>query len=380
MVAVDSAKPDDKVLDCLRIDTSGKGKFADAASIPIKWPAAEGGGSTYVPVGPVSLKVVRNGKEVPVIARGYLVAPAGEVMTGFLVLGVCCEGECQFGPSVRAVRIVDSSGNFTMNTPAGPDPRVPGRTTPGERVLIDAASAKQPLPDILAGISPRQSKPDADGRTFVEAGQYGNPVLVDGVWYDLKVSDDGAKVKAAPTPGPIGKVRLDADRWHATLASADHILAVDAGKEAVDVPAGKYAVQMAWVRKDKAAVMLVDFRSLRGEANLIEVAAGKIASDPFGLPLTARIEVHNEVLHPMPTSGLLSTSLPDVGGEAPAREVVFQPTLADAGGRWIRDIVMSRGDKPAAAAGADAEPPKAGHFEVTDAAGKVVYTAALEFS
>ena len=77
LVALDSAKADDKVLDVLRIDVTGKGQFTAAAFMPIKWPKDDGTGS--VTFGPVTLKVTRDGREMAVAFRGNIISGAGGV-------------------------------------------------------------------------------------------------------------------------------------------------------------------------------------------------------------------------------------------------------------------------------------------------------------
>jgi hypothetical protein len=391
-VALDSAKPDDKVLDVLRFDTTGQGKFDGAPTTTIKWSAPEEGNFASSQFGPLPLKVQHDGKDVPTIARGQIYRQGKEIVSLTLVIGACREGECKFGQTVRAVRIVNSSGNLSMNTASKPDPRLQGRMTPGDMILIDAATAKQPLPSLMDGLGLIEAKAtDDEGRSFDPAGQYGNPILVDGAWYDLKISDDGAKITASPTPGPMGKIKLNADRWQATFISADHILSVNAGKDAMDIPAGKYSFQYAWLRKGKAAVMLVDSRAMTAKAGQFEVVGGKTLENPFGSPITCSVQVSVEtpIMAPVPMSGSLSGSLPSTGNAAAPRSFVFQPKIEDADGRWVRDIVVPLPAIPAPAAGTNAaadkgaapvEPLKVGHFEVTDKDGKIVYSAALEFS
>ncbi len=367
VVALDSAKADDKVLDVLRFDASGTGKFTAEASIPLKWHRLAGKGAFIIggadgrtlvgstdsgeqaaqPQGesasiePQTFKVTRYGRQVPVMVRGNLTTMASAPAAVFLQIGSCLEGTCAFGDQVRAVRIIDTTGNQKMTDPTTVTLKngAPAGIVTGDALMIET--------DARDGNPLFSSPAEADGKRFGAPGFYGQPAFVDGKWYDVTISADGAKVTAAPTKGPFGRIKLGADQWLALLVSAEHVLAIEAGKDAVEVPAGKYAVIQSQMVKNKSVAIVGDYAGMaQGKAmTLFEVAADKSIENPFGLPFTTRVEAA-------------------VAG----RTVTLTPTIRDSGGRSVGRLAAT-----------DPEA-KAGQFEVCDAAGKVVYSAALEYT
>ncbi len=344
--ALDSTKADDKILDVLRIDAAGTGKFVDAPSTVFKWPAADGTGSAMI--GPLALTIVRDGRKVPVQVRGFINGNTDGPVALYLMFGSCLEGQCAFGDTVRTVRFIDTTGNLRMDDPVKilAKDGAPTGFTPGDEIAMEILKGDSQIgPDN----NPDDPASKAEGMRFRLAGEYGQPLLVGGKWYDLAVSADGTKVSAAPAKGPFGKIKMDADQWEAQLVSTDHVFTVSGGKDPVEVPAGKYAVLRAALTKSGQLVGISDDRLMnpKGGAELFEVAADKTAEGPFGPPLTARVEVALN-----------------------GRNAIFTPVIADAGGRAMGNLY------------AVSDPAHQPHhqFEVRDAAGKVIYSAALEFS
>jgi hypothetical protein len=320
LVAIDAAKADDKFLNVVRIDADGTGKFTAEASISFSWPAADGTGAADI--GPATLTLVRDGRKVPVEVRGSAASNATGVVSLFLQFGSCLEGQCAFGDKVRGVRIVDVTGNFRMDDAAKvtvKDGTVRGITR-GDAVQVD------------------------DGKgAFVPVGSVGQPVRVDGAWYDVAVSADGAQVSATALKGPFGKIKIDADKWTAMLIGPEHVFSLSGGNDPVEVPAGKYAVQMASVSKSGASMAISDSRLVEGKAEMFEVAADKTVENPFGSPLTARVEVAQN-----------------------GHVAVLTPVILDCGGRQVMNVMAPA--KPAA------------EFQVFVPNGAVAFAASLEFT
>ena len=184
---------------------------------------------------------------------------------------------------------------------------------------------------------------------IVAAGWYGQPVQVDGTWYNVVMSGGGTQVTATPSRGPFGKIRIDADSWTATLVSAEHILKVQGGKEPVSVPAGRYVVHAATIDKAGVRAGIVDNRIAGGKGRTVfEVGACQVAVNPFGAtPFTARVAVQQQ-----PKS----------------RTVLFQPTITEGGGRTVASVI---------AVGPDGRQ-DVGEIQVYSN-GRMVYSAALDF-
>jgi hypothetical protein len=99
--------------------------------------------------------------------------------------------------------------------------------------------------------------------------------------------------------------------------------------------------------KDKSMAIVGDYPGMaEGKAmTLFEVAADKSIENPFGSPFTASVEA-----------------------AMAGRTVTFTPAIKDSGGRSVGRLAAT-----------DPEA-KGGQFEVCDAAGKVIYSAALEYT
>lgn len=325
VVAWDADKADEKSLNVLRIDADGTGKFTAEASVPIKWPAADGTGSAQI--APTTITLVRGGHKIPVSVTGFVSSSGGRMASMSLLFSTCLEGPCAFGGKAYPVRVVDTTGNFLAGDPAKVTLKdgVPVGQVRGDMVWIDGG----------------------EGGQLKSLGAIGQPVLVDGKWYVVTVSADQAKVTAAPLAGPLGKIKIDADPWQATLIGTEHVLSLAGGKEPLEIPAGKYAVVTASVVKSKAVLTMTDYRLPQGRAEMFEVPADKTAEHFIGSPLASRVEV-----------------------AMTGRTAIFSPTITDVGGRTVAVL----------AALAEARAKLNNQFEVRDADGKTVYSAALEFS
>jgi hypothetical protein len=325
VVAFDAEKADAKILDVLRIDSDGTGKFTADASIPIAWPAPDGTGSAQI--GPATITLVRDGRKVPVTVKGVAASSTSGMASMFLIFSTCLEGQCAIGDKTYTVRLVDTTGNFRA-----------------------ADAAKVTLKD---GVPVDQGRGDAiwvaagEGAQLKSVGSLGQPFLMDGRWYEMSVSADQSKVTASAVKGPFGKIKVDADQWQARLVGTERVIAISGGKEPVEVPAGKYAVLTGSMTKSKVLAMMTDSRFAQGKAAMFEVPADKTVENPFGQPLATSVEV-----------------------TLTGRNAIFMPTVTDAGGRFVGSFfVLGTGVSKSG-----------GQFEVTDADGKIVYSASLEFS
>jgi hypothetical protein len=344
MVAVDSANASDKDLNVLRIDATGDGKFTPAATLPIKWAAEEGTSSN---VGPGTVRLTRGGRQVPVEVSGYLVRSSAGIQVIYLRFGACMEGQCAFGEKVHTVRFIDMTCNFRADDPTKVIMKdgAPTGVTTGDALWIEQGAGGGPAVPPTEQVRVLGGEVLASGG-FSLAGEVGQPIMVDGVWYDLTLSADGTKVAAAPLKGPFGKVKVDADQWSATLVG-ERVFNLTNLKGAIEVPAGKYAVLSGTMMKAGAGATFADTRLRAGMlATMFEVAAGKTAENVFGPPLSASVAFQGK-----------------------DRAVTFTPAITDAGGRTVSSF-YSAGTTPATI----------GKFEVCGADGKTVYSAALEFS
>ncbi|MBE3135356.1 MAG: hypothetical protein IMZ55_17965, partial [Acidobacteria bacterium] len=255
-VALDAEKADAKYYDVLRLDLTGKGDFRDALQVPRIYlrpqPGAPGQGTAEyefaaafpaMPVGPrrVGAGIVIGYEE------GAALGSATKLWYGF---STCAVGECRFGDKVYKVRFRDHTGNLSVRDTQGPDRaegyagrRIKGRY--GDWFCVDCYEDG----DKVRWASNIRGDPILYGdrewhinEQCIPQALYGQPVLVDGRWWDVRVTEDGGHVAAEPSTGPMAQIQLDHPFWRLILIGPSAVLHVQGGKEPVPVPAGRYEV------------------------------------------------------------------------------------------------------------------------------------------
>lgn len=329
-VAIDSLLPDAADLDLLRIDFSGKGLFHDGPTVPLGGSAEQG--SVY--------EFKRDGKIIPaLVIADYQPGPAGRSMQ--LRFGTALEGDCRFGERVYPVRFIDRTSNLRCNDKAAAireNGRVIGATNGDAMVIGDEASG-----------------PQAMAREF----DYGQPVKVDGVWYDVKLTGGGAKVVAEPLDLPAAWLEIPHDKWVIKLISQGRALTLYGSREPVAIPAGDYSIvwfaeeiligrDFATLRIDSdqaliAHVWTCGFDMTQGRARTFKAVAGETVKLPLGSPLIATVDARVE-----------------------GRTVTMEFSVVGSYGASL-DWLQASGGKLQAAT-----------IKVVDASGEVVHTAGLE--
>ena len=335
-VAVDSAKPDAKAPDILRLDFTGKGRFTDAPTVPLKDISTGGGFFQHIyniqaKFGPETIQADLPGGKVPVIVRGEYFK-ADQYRHLLLSVGTALQGRCRFGRRVVAVRIIDGDGDLRLGgTWRALGPRLfGGQVTPGDTLAIDTGDGS-----FTKGV-----------RKFC----YGSPVEIDGAWYDVKLAEDGKKITAEPLKVDLGKIQIDHPKWSCLLVGRKYLLRLSGGPAPVTVPADRYMVTKyeqwgpAGAAGRRAYLSCSDLATGAGAS--VAVTAGKTAKVTLGSPLTASVSITKR------SGDMLSLSL----------------VLLDASGRKVSDLQLPNGKQPAA--------PK---VVVKDADGKPIYTCSLEY-
>jgi hypothetical protein len=323
-VAVDSVKADDTAYNVIRI-ADAAGKFDSAQGIPLD--ASKAGVGGMVPFGPATVTISLSGKPSVFMVRGVCqITEAGPVLLQ-LSLGAVLEGQCAFGDKTYTVRCVDATYNLKMDDRAqivcGSLDTVLS-VTPGDYVLVDTG----------------------DG-TFTKSVAYayvGQPIRVDGAWWDVLISPDGTQITAEKLGMPAGRLKVSASDWTLKLAGRDRVLLIEGNADGVEVPAGRYSVISAAIRREDTSVSIAETRMAQGKAEVVEIAAGKTAELPLGPPLESR------------TTAAVN-----------GRQVTFTPALVDAGGRAA--LSFAKGGALVQCT-----------VQVSGADGKPVYSAAIEFT
>ncbi len=284
-VAFDADHPNATEPTLMRINTTGELDFRGAPTIRL---TRQEDGQVAYGVGPGVATVNVDGEDVPVTFHGRYIPSDGG---GYLKLGLECvlQGFCEFGDRTLAVRIADGDGNARVGDPVEPmllGGRVVGRT-PGDTVNVDLGDGTF-----------------TDASTVVRA-MYGQPLLIDGVWWLLRVSDDRTEVSADRLDEQTGWVRIDNQNWEAMFIGEKYVYRqyYNPSAETFPLPPGRYIVirYKQWAEAemdDSQPAILVEppfGRNgpflLDGREPTFEVAAGQTAKLPIGTPLHAGLTV-----------------------------------------------------------------------------------------
>jgi hypothetical protein len=271
-VAIDSDSPDSKVPNVVRLDFTRQGRFAGAPVVPLV--RTSRGSQFNGQIGPATVQVPRGKTSLPVHVSGRYYK-SGDYRNVTLSLSTALEGTCQFGEKTYPVRIIDGNSNLRCGDTTRPQRRggkVRGLIW-GDRLIVDTGDGK------FGGA--------------VEKSYYGHPVMVDGAWYDVKLSSDGTKVSATPSDLETAKLKIPHDRWTITLAGAKYVFALSGKDEPVEIPADRYTVtQFCQFDKGKRMNRLAsgDLDARRGTAKALNVPAGETTELAIGTPLTASIK------------------------------------------------------------------------------------------
>jgi len=305
-----------KGFDSLRLDLTGKGDFRKAPRIPVRTMRKSKTAYTAT-IGPAQVELANGGKPVPVTVSGHYYESRGRPRL-YLYLTAMVEGSCAFGSTVRKVRITDASGNLRFDDAVSGTPR--GRY---DTILLADENGRFP-----------------SSRTAGTA--LGHPMQVDGAWYTPAVK--GMKVSARRATCAMGKVSGKGDKWQLSLRGRKYTLTVDGGSEPVEIPADTYQVSRCnyydtgSAGSSRAVVSTYPHLS-------VKVEAGKTVAIPMGMPIKVKM-----------------------AATARGGKVSFSVKQTDAAGSRILSITNSKGGRV-----------KAPAIDVLDKAGKLVYTAQLEY-
>jgi hypothetical protein len=273
-VAVDGDKADQVRPTILRLDFTGRGKFDKAAKVEMVGQERNGQYAAGISVGPITASLA--GRDMLVTLSGSYVDSGGHAMLALQVTRAV-QGQCAFGQKVMNLRIFDGTQNLSVADPVKAAKLTMGKrtmyTVSGDTVVIDTGDGRFSDPSKL------------------RKAVLGQPINVDGKWYELKVSTDESKVSAQAVKLETGKLHVNQDRWQAMVVSGGSAMLVEGGAAAVDVPVGKYALssftQFVAVGKSRTARLELD-PSRQDKDIAIEVSTGKTAELAIGAPLTAK--------------------------------------------------------------------------------------------
>lgn len=311
--------------DGVAIDLTGEGNFKSAAVIPFK-PLP--GGSDFE-TGPSTLKMPREGKSCSVYALARYFGGKSESVE--LILGMGGQGQCTFGEKTYKIRLIDTSQNLKL----GDAPSKSGQSGSSEAKTMSAHSGIVFGDTIIVQVGSKLVK-----------GYCGQPINVDGKWYNVTLDDAGAKVSAEAASVEGGFIQIPHNNWSAVLVGQKYVLDVVGGKDKVPVPSDNYKIVSYTEREGKAYFTCVGGDHFNGgEAPACDVAAEKTLELAVGSPLMGVPVIQQN-----------------------SKEVNFNALIQDSSGMRVSKIVLASGTRP--------PPPD---IVVKDEKSNVVHTAKLEY-
>ncbi|MGB2824678.1 MAG: hypothetical protein WBF17_27140, partial [Phycisphaerae bacterium] len=333
-VAADYRRPSAEHPDAVRIAFGGSGKFGGSEAIALREMRSPREGYYRAEFGPATVPLSHNGRTYPAGVRGVYYCYKDR-SRAYFTFAVALQGMCLFGEKTRAVRFLDTTGNLRFDdTPQATSRSYTAQT--GDVVLIDTGDG-------------------AFGGSVVR-GYYGQGVCVDGAWYRVTISADGAKAVAEPVKVASGKLSVPAGDWEVVLVSGGKAMIVTGGRQPAAVPAGDYQVlyYREWSAPDKKGRRASFQAGLREwssrKAMAVAVAEGRTTKLAIASPIKAQLTASGAG-----TSVRLGMSTPATSGGlslmyiTPADGWVFSqpapPTLRilDAAGQLVDTVTLEYG-------------------------------------
>ena len=274
-VAIDYSQPAAEQPDVLHIDFTGEGQFDKETAVPLHVSAEQSSGRRQAVFGPAEFETQHDNQMFLVSVRGLHVQ-LGNQNHVVLTAVTAIEGECSFAGGWHAVRFVDGTGDLRFDQAGKFDSkkrRSMGPTS-GDIVIIDLEDD------------------DFDGAVL--KAYYGQPVFVDGAWYEVTLADDRSQITATPVQVEHGMVGSGAERWAAVLECDGEAFYVAGGDELAALPVGQYKLVyfQQWSAPDtegRQACLLAGLNeSMSGRGKTITIEPGQTTRLDLGAPLTAR--------------------------------------------------------------------------------------------
>ena len=337
IVAVDATDPNASAPDVLRLDFTGKGRFENAPTVPMKYQSMQ---KNYV-IGPATVQVELDGKTVPVLISGNYTKVESNPAYRYIALRMDTglEGPCNFGGKVHQVRIINNNADlrvgdlFKVKVQGG---KIVGFEM-GDALAIDIGDGT------------------FKGKNKVLRLPFGSPALVDGAWWDVKLNADHTAITATKVDLPVGKIKINHPSWEMVLAGDKGVFKLLSGKDGqpLEVPAGEYIIprfkEFAPDANDKGTAILIETNEnekFTGKEPTVAIPAGGVAELTIGSPLVVKVKAKKSG----ESEYILTLVCTDSSGTEPSyvrtKEGQYPPAtihIKDAGGNEIYKAKMEYG-------------------------------------
>ena len=270
-VALDADTADGKQCTRVRLDFTGAAAFTPEHSLELS--AAQG---DYAFITPKDFSLTMGGRTLPVRIGGYLTYTRKKPSL-LLTCGVEAQARCAFGDKTHTVHIIDANGNWRYGD-ANPVLTLPhrGNIFTGDRVQVDTAEE----PAALAA---------------PVWGWYGQPIAVDGQWYQIAISADESTITVTPFTGALGTVSLTAEHWNGIFIGKQYMVDIAGTAQPQTIPADDYHLVSYQDTPDPTAgtapLVISDYD---GKGKVYSVQANADTAINLGPSLTARVEVRQD--------------------------------------------------------------------------------------
>lgn len=330
-MALDFSSADAKDPDLLYVDFSGEGKFSKDSAIKLTKATPPSKDIEYMGELNGTIQAHRGGVTYPLAVQGA-VARMGKAYVITLGFAAATQGACDFGGKTHMVRLVDATSNFRFDDAGKVDRKSTGTDIGSDLVLVDTG--------------------DGSFKSCVKAW-YGQPIFVDGQWYNLTASAEGsASVESADIKS--GLIAIAPANCEVTLVRDSKPYLVGAPGP---LPAGEYKLMVLkeFTKSDEPAKRgwllagITDF--LSGKAKSITIDEGKTAELALGSPLTADLtatvnghDVAFTLSAPKTQGGLAVAYIGAPGTVLPLRKVdAPKVQVEDTAGKVVETISLEYG-------------------------------------
>ncbi|MCG3180438.1 MAG: hypothetical protein BIFFINMI_02799 [Phycisphaerae bacterium] len=266
-VALDATAAESTVPNLLRWNPAGTAEFTKTPVIPLASVSNGGddGEERVIAYRAGRLQVPWKDRIVPVRVQAQYVQSGVEQKLE-LSLDFAAQAYCRFAGRIRRVVLLDGNSNLELTDQVKPN-------------VVNG------LPDGLPADAGDTIAVGTEADWEPTLGFYGQPILLDGALWTIRLSDGGRQISVEPYAGPTGRVRLkplDGGCW---LLGCQHVLFVRGSSDPVPVPADTYLVlqyrkALPGAKKARADLEALPVTGLASSHKPLVVAPGAMVDVP----------------------------------------------------------------------------------------------------
>ena len=251
----------------VRLDFTGAGKFTPEYTLETQ--QAQGDFCQFTPRD-FTLKI--GSRTLPVNVSGYLNGPANQQFLS-LNMGTEARATCAFGAKTYTVHIIDANGNWHFGDPT-PIMTVPivQNSPAGDSVMVDSGDSRNSMP---------------------VNGCYGQPIAVDGRWYNIAITPDESTITVTPFTGPTGTIVLKAKHWMGVFIGAKYMVCINGNEQRHSIPVDNYhLIQFQDIPDGNAQPLFISDNE--GKGKVFSIKANAVTTIDLGSSVNASVGVQQD--------------------------------------------------------------------------------------